>query len=469
MHGPWHPIGVRFVRPAALLFLLPVSALAGTAGVGATGETSRSLGSNPALAIGAGGTEIAGDMQTTLVFLTYQRLGTDPDTGNRYGREREFLHGEVPYLGIRSDAFRGRSASKSEGGNLGLGFSLQLPFSSGANYSSGSEGRYHVIDATTYSVYLAPSVALRPIAPLRLGVAPVIAISRLSVVRHVDLAPSLRELLGEPGPDPETGLLEGEFKVKDATGVAPTYQVGVAWDFVPGRGTAGFSYTGGTLITLSGTSYFTPSLDFNVTSKADFQYTQYLPPIANAGVRWRFTPEIAASFEGQWIGYSASRKAVSRIENSKIQSNQTDLQSLLDALLLDDQQQLVQGILDKEQTTQRGWQNGWNAVAGTDYHMERVRVHVEGGFFAHATPDAYVSTANLDFDNYTIGAGAEAQIAKRATVAVSVNQFFNGGRHPRKSQYDPAKSSASGLAYPSGAGDYTASATRVNVTTHVRF
>lgn len=464
----WHPMGVRAARFLPLLLLLPVSALAGTAGVGAAGDTTRSLSSNPALSIGSRGTEIAGDIQSTLVFLTYQRFGTDPDTGDRYGRQREFLHGEVPYLAIRSDVFRGKSSSKAESGNLGLGFSLSVPFSSGADYSAGSNGRYHVIDATTYSVYLAPSVALRPIAPLRVGVAPVLAISRLSVVRHVDLAPSLRELLGEPGPDPETGLLEGEFRVKDATGVAPTYQIGAVWDFVPGRGTMGFSYTGGTLITLSGTSYFTPSLDFNVTSKADFQYTQYLPPIANGGVRWRVSPDLAASFEGQWVGYSASRKAVSRIENSKIQSDQADLQSLLDFLGINEGQ-LVTGILDKEQATERGWQNSWNAVAGADYYLERVRVHVEGGYFNHATPDRYISTANLDFDNYTIGVGVEAQVLKRMQVALNVNQFFNSGRRPRSSAYDPAKPSKSGLAFPSGAGDYTASATRINLTTHVQF
>lgn len=458
---------MRVLPVVACLSFLPALVLAGTSGVGAAGDTARSLGSNPALAIGAQGTEAAGDLQSTLVFLTYKRAGSDAD-GDPYPRERAFLHGEVPYLAIRSDAFRGRSASRSEGGNLGLGFSLSLPFSSGANYSSDSAGRYHVIDATTYSAYLAPSVSFRPISPLRVGVAPVLAMSRLSVLRRLDLAPSLRDMLGEPGPEPESGLLEGEFRVKDATGFAPTYQIGTAWDFVPGRGTAGFSYTGGTLITLRGTSHFTPSLDFNVESTADFQYTQYLPPIANGGVRWRFTPDIAASFEAQWIGYSASKKAVSRIDGSKIHSSDQDLQSLLDFLGINEGQ-LVTGILDKEQTTYRGWQNAWNAVAGADYYMEKVRVHVEGGFFAHATPDQYVSTSNLDFDNYTVGATFEYQPVRRFAIALNVNQFFNNGRHVRNSRYDPTAGSDTGLAYPSGNGDYEVAATRVNVTTHVRF
>lgn len=466
-HFAWHPIHVRVLAVAACLSLIPAQALAGTSGVGAAGNTARSLASNPALAIGAQGTEAAGDLQSTLVFLTYQRAGNDSD-GKRHPRERAFLHGEVPYVAIRSDAFRGRSSSNARSGNLGLGFSLSLPFSSGAKYSSSSAGRYHVIDATTYSAYLAPAVSVRMIPSLRIGVAPVLAISSLSVTRRVDLAPSLREMLGEPGPEPEQGLLEGEFRVNDAIGVAPTYQLGAAWDFVPGRGTAGFSYTGGTLVNLRGRSHFTPSLDFNVESTADFQYTQYLPPIANGGVRWRFTPDIAGSFEAQWIGYSASRKAVSRIDGSKIESSDEDLQALLDFLDINEGQ-LVTGILDKEQTTYRGWQNAWNAVAGADYYMDKVRVHVEGGFFARATPDPYVSTSNLDFDNFTIGAALEYRPVRRFAIALNVNQFVNGGRHVRNSRYDATEGSESGLAYPTGNGDYEVSATRVNVTTHVRF
>ena len=460
---------MRFPRVAALVIAAaPGTALAGTAGIGAAGDTARSLSSNPALAIGARGTELAADVQSTLVFLTYQRLGTNPQSGERWGRERSFVHGEIPYLAIRSDVFRVRDLrGHSDRGNVGLGFSLSLPFSSGARYRSDSGGRYHVIDATTFSVYLAPAVALKPVPSVRVGVAPVLAISRLSVTRSVDLAPSLSELLGEPV-DPEQALLEGGFRVKDATGVAPTYQAGVAWDFARGRGTAGLSYTGGTLVTLRGRSRFTPSHDFNVSSVADFQYVQYLPPIANAGVRWHFTRDLEGSFEAQWIGWSASRKAVSRLENSRIESSQEDLQAFLDFFEIN-QGQLVEGILDKEQTTVRGSQNAWNAVAGVDYAMEPVRVRVEAGFFSRATPDRYVSTSNLDFDNFTIGAGAAWEPSRRFSLGLYVNQFINGGRRVRNSAWDGSKSNASGLAYPSGNGDYDVSATRVNLMSHVRF
>src|SRR5204862_8333744 len=103
---------------------------------------------------------------------------------------------------------------------------------------------------------------------------------------------------------------------------------------------------------------------------------------------WRFTPELGASFEGQWIGYSASRNAKSRIENSEIESSQADLQSLLDFLDINEGQ-LVEGILDKESTTKRGWQNSWNAIAGMDYYLPRWRFHLEAGYYAHTTPDAY--------------------------------------------------------------------------------
>ena len=452
------------------LHIVASLALAGTAGVGAAGTSARSLSSNPALAIGARGTEISGDLQTTLVFLSYRRAGRDAD-GDPYAREKVFLHGEVPYAAVRSDVFRRRGG---ESGNIGLGFSLALPFSSGANYANDSAGRYHVVDATTYSVYLAPSVALKPIRDVRVGVAPVLAISRLTVDKRVDLAPSLGELLGcdhsVPGdcPDAETGLLEGEFSVKDATGYAPTFQIGAAWDFLEGRGTAGFAYTGGTLTTLKGRSKFTPSLDFNVHSEADFSMTQYLPPIANVGGRWRFTREISGSFEGQWIGYSASKKTVARIENSQLKSDQADVDSLLGALGINEGQ-LVEGILDKEQHTYRGWQNAWNAIGGIDYDLEIVRVRMETGFLSRATPDRYVSTANLDFDNFTVGGVVEWRPSSHFSIALAANQFFNGGRKVTNSGYGPTKSSASGLAYPSGNGDYDVSATRVNVVGLARF
>lgn len=455
------------MRPRALLVLLlslSPSAFAGTAGTGAAGNTARSLSQNPALTIGAKGTEISGDIQSTLVFLSYRRAGRDAD-GDAYAREKAFLHGEVPYVAVRSDAFKRRGG---ESGHIGLGFSLSLPFSSGANYANDSAGRYHVIDATTFSVYLAPSVALKPIRNLRVGVAPVLAISSLTVRRRVDLAPSLRDMLGPPGPDAETGLLEGEFEVRDARGYAPTYQLGVAYDFLGGRGTAGFGYTGGTLIALKGRSRFTPSMDFNVESHADFTFTQYLPPIANAGGRWRFTRELSASLEGQWIGYAASKKAVSRIENSRIKGTQGDLDALLTALDINEGQ-LVEGILDKEQYTYRGWQNSWNAVTGVDYDAGRIRVRAETGFFAHTTPDQYVSTANLDFDNFMIGTLVELRATRALSFAIAANQFVNGGRKVRNSRYDADRSNDSGLAYPSGNGDYDVSATRVNVMAGARF
>lgn len=457
------------MRPRAVVSLLalvfPASdALAGTAGTGAAGTSARSLSQNPALTIGANGTEVSGDLQSTIVFLSYRRAGRDAD-GDVYAREKAFLHGEVPYLAVRSDVFK-RSGGSS--GHVGLGFSLSLPFSSGAAYRNDSAGRYHVIDATTFSVYLAPTVALKPVAGLRLGVAPVLAVSSLTVRRRVDLAPSLREMLGEPGPDPETGLLEGEFEVNGARGYAPTYQVGVAYDFLDGRGTAGFAYTGGTLIALKGRSRFTPSLDFNVESHADFTFTQYLPPIANAGGRWRFTRDVSASFEAQWIGYSASKKAVSRIENSRLRATQGDLGALLSALDITEGQ-LVEGILDKEQYTYRGWQNSWNAVTGVDYDLDRVLVRLETGFFAQVTPDRYVSTANLDFDNFMVGAMVEWRATKALSFALAANQFVNEGRKIRNSGYDAGKPSDSGLAFPSGNGDYDVTATRVNVMAHARF
>ncbi len=466
-------------HPFLLLLLLvslalsPAPVRAGVTGVGAATGNARSLAANPAAAVGSDGTEISAEYLQGLVWFEYQRApyrGTDPenDPDRTFDRENREFFPYYPYFAVRSD-LRLRGGPEREPARFGVGLSVSVPTSSGVHLADDSAGRYHMIDARSYAMYVNPVVAVRAGQRLTLGAGPVLAIGKLAIRLRKDLAPNLNEISpGDPPYGPETALLEGEFEMKDATGYAPTVAAGFLYD-VNDRFRVGASYVAGTRIEQHGRSRFTPSLDFNVYSTADFTYTQYLPPIANAGARYRVTPEVELSLEGYWAGWSTNATPRSKIQNSELHASQEDLEALLQTLEINEGD-LVEGILDRDQVSQRGYHDGWNLVAGADVHHGSFRTRGEFGFSRGAVPDPYVNAGNFDFNSwiFTVGTAWEPRNLPYR-VGLSWIQYFPQDRVIDNSRFRSDASPDSGFALPSGNGTYRAKSMRIALTTGVVF
>lgn len=448
----------------------------GGAGGGASADAAHGLSGNPAAAVGARGTELHGDLGFMILQASYARMprtgpGADPndpadDVTHRKGET--FGMSSVPYFAVRSDR---PFAAKSEDSKLGIGFSLSVPFGRSVRYNDEHGGRYHLNYVKYSTIYLAPVLAVRPIPSVRIGAGPVLGYSQFSVTQRVDLAPSLILMSpGDPAPPAESGLLEGEVDVRGAKSFTPHFTGGVMVD-VGEKATVGASFISGARAAMKGKSELTPSLDFNVQSTGDFTLRQNLPPMVNVGGRIAPNETMSFSLEGQWVGWSVNRQYDITIENSRISSGDEDTQALLTALDINEGQ-LVENILDKEQVTARGWKDSINVTAGAELARGPMRWRLDLGYDQSAIPDRNVSAGNLDYSYFVAGVSGRWTPRKgNWAVGGSLAQFISPVRtvSESESRYDTYQPYGSGFAYPSGAGTYSATLTRVAVNTTFRF
>ena len=356
----------------------------------------------------------------------------------------------------------------SDTSTVGIGLSLAFPSGTSIKTPRDNPGRYHIVTASAFTGYLTPSVGWRPTPGLRIGAGPVLCVSRLAFVKRVDLAPALQTLTPSTPPVyPEQPLLEGEFEVKNAIGYAPSFTAGVLYD-IGDVATIGASFIAGSRVNIKGRSRLQPSLDFNVYSEADFSLSQNLPPYVNVGARVRPSPALELSFEGQWAGWSAAHEGDLVISNSRLKSDQADVDALITTLGINEGQ-LVAGILDKDLGNPRGYQDGWNAVAGAAYRVvPAVLLRGELGFFRATIPDSYIQPSNLDFDNFMAGAGA-VYGAEHYEVGLSLYQYFNQGRQVDNSFFSTHSPRGPSYQYPTGNGKYKAQIARAVLEATFRF
>ncbi len=466
---------------SATLALGPAPAWAGIAGVGAANGGARGLAANPASAVGSGGYEISIDVTGTVALLHYTRAsydGTDPsnDPDRTFRKSNTLQHGFSPSFAFRLDALRPSEAVRRAGPRrssspLGIGLSLSFPTGTNIDLKPEGPGRYHMINASSLTGYLTPAVAWRPHPRLRIGAGPVLAISRLSFKKRIDLAPSLQELTGgDPRYTPESALLEGQIEVNGAQGYSASWTAGVLYE-AGDRALLGIGFIAPSRTTMRGTSVVTPSLDFDVHSKGRFALSQNLPPILNVGARYRMRETLMFTGEAQWIGWSRARTSHLTITGSTLYSESGETQLLLDTLGINEGQ-LIEGILDKDQPSPRGYRDGWNLVVGTELGNGSLRWRAETGFFRATVPDGYVNPSNLDFDNVMIGAGAiwNPRAVKGLVLGLNIYEYVNGGRKITNSHYRTYDAPRGAVyALPSGNGTYRLLVTRAVLTTSWRF
>lgn len=469
---------------AAVCLLLPAVARAGGGGTGipetagpgagAASADARGLYYNPAAALGANGNELWLDLSAEVLSVHYQRAGTNPRDGNPFPGTDSLNVAPVPHIAFRSDSFARRKHASSRLGadeaRVGLGFTIAAPFGRQVTYKGDYPGRYHLVKVNFFNAYLIPSVAVRATHALRFGVGPIIVVSQYDITQRVDLAPQLAAL--DPGgtpPPAESALLEGQIEFHGARGVEPGFTAGVLYD-VGDVATIGLGFLSGSISTATGKAKVTPSLDIAVHADSDLKLTKKLPPILNLGARIR-PPDspVEISLEAQYVGWHVVDADEVTLSNSKLRGDNADVQTLLNVLNVN-QGTLVSGILDQKQTIARGYHDSFNVILGAEYIYKPFRTRFEIGYDRSAIPDEDVNPGNLDFDSLVLGAATRWEPKEKPfLVQLAISQYLNNGRSVKNSKFDTYADPASGYAFPSGNGTYSAVLTRIGVSMGYRF
>lgn len=443
---------------------LPRSALA-LDGAGASGSDAKSLSTNPAAAVG-GGTEIFFSLTPTLATVHYTR---EPGPNGPYPTSKANTLGQVPYFAVRYDLGpRATGRLRPAPSEFGVGLSVSAPTGSSLALPADGPGRYHLISGSSFALYITPALAWRPLPNLRVGAGPSLVIGSLTAHKRIDLAPSLAALSpSQPPPAPEQPALEGEVDVNRALGATATASVGAIWEpFDELR--LGIGYIFATDVTMHGRSELTPSLDIAVKADGDFAYTKHLPPFLNVGARWHAGPPLVLWLEGQWIGWSTNRTSHVRISNSQIRGTNADLQTLLLGLGLT-QNQLVQGILNRDSDSWNGDRDTGNAIAGVEWRFDEWHVRGEAGYFLSSVPIQYVTPAELDFDSVLLGTGFTwAPERRRFELGASFDRYLTTRIDVRNSAYSSTAADPR-FQLPSGNGHYEASLTKIAFFGRVKF
>lgn len=475
----------------AVALLLPATALAGATGAGipetggpgagAASADARGLYYNPAAAVGANGTELDADMAVNVLDVHYQRNGIDSngtpsDTSDDHPfRAANALNlAPVPYFAIRADSFgrrenRGRYHNSSHSA-FGLGFTLAVPFGRRVTYAGTSPGRYHIVRLDYFTAYAIPSFAVRVSPSWRIGAGPMICFSQYTLTQAVDLAPTLQAVMpSNPPPPAESGVLQGEIAVKEARAIEPGFSFGTLVD-VGDTATIGLGFLSGSISNATGKAKVTPSQDFAVHANSDFKLRRYLPPIVNLGARVR-PPEtpVEVSFELQYVGWHVVKHDEITLSNSQLQGDNADINNLLTVLGVN-QGTLVSGLLDQKQTVARHWHDSVNAILGAEYKYSGFRSRFEIGYDRSAIDDKDVNPGSLDFDTLVLGAALRYEPKEKPfTAQISIGQYLNQSRTVTNSSFSSSADPASGYAFPSGNGTYSAVLTRVALSTSYRF
>lgn len=447
----------------------------GGQGAGAASADAKGLAANPAAASGVGGSEATLDVALMMLWVRYKRApydGSDTaaDPDRTFRSVESYNAAPVPYAAFRSDAlFGGKDA------RVGLGMSVSVPFGRQVHFPGSFPGRYHLVTVDYSTIYATPAVSIRPTRSLRIGAGPVVGLTKIRLRQRVDLAPQLQEAFpGDPPVPPESGLLEGEILVREAEGTSFGATVGGILDLGE-RATFGLSFISQQQSKARGRSTLTPSLDLSLVTKGDFTVTQNLPPIINAGARYRPDDSpLEFSLEGQWLGWSVNRYFHIEIENSEIASENHDMQTMIDFFAAQgfdlNEGQIIQTIFDKDQYVARKYQNAWNFIAGMEQQVSaNLRSRLEAGFDRGAIPDATANIGNVDFDALVLGAGLTwAPKSRPVQVGVAYSQYLNTGREVKRSAYS-THGTTTEYAYPTGEGTYSALLSRLAVNVAYRF
>jgi long-chain fatty acid transport protein len=299
-------------------------------------------------------------------------------------------------------------------GNLALGLGLFVPFGGretwqqnsafvGSQYPLAADGvqRWHVIDGALTFVYATAGAAYR-IGPLSVGVAGNLIFSSVSFSQA-------KNTNGLGTPDTQR---EGRADL-DVSGVTGSFAAGLMYEVVPDRLWLAASYQSqpnlgpermnGTLKVTSPYAMPPGSLTTNVG------FTEALPDIVRAGVRWRALDDVELRLFGDYTRWSVNKTQC------------LALQGYACAVHPDGSDASGGGVVANYR---RNWNDTFGVRVGGSYWVKpSIELFAGTGFETAATPDATLEPGLADADNVLLSGGARLLVANWFYLAASYTQL----------------------------------------------
>ncbi len=298
-------------------------------------------------------------------------------------------------------------------GNFAFGAGLFVPFggreswqqnqafaSSQFPLAAAGVQRWHVIDGALTFIYGTLGAAYR-IGPLSIGVTGNLILSSISFSQA-------KNPTGSGLPDT---LREGRANL-DVSGVTGSFAVGAMLEAVPEHLWLAASYQSQPNMgpqTMNGTLAIT-SPSVNINYKVGF--TEALPDIVRAGVRWRPFHDVELRLFGDYTRWSVNKTQCAALQGYACQT-------------YPDGSDATGGVIANYR---RDWHDTVAFHVGGSYWLKpSVELFAGTGFETEATPDATLEPGLADADNVLVSGGARFLVANWFYLAASYTQlvFFN--------------------------------------------
>jgi long-chain fatty acid transport protein len=294
-------------------------------------------------------------------------------------------------------------------GNLAFGLGLFVPFGgreswqqnqqfAGSPFPLAAAGvqRWHVIDGALTFIYATAGAAYR-FGPLSIGVTGNAILSSVSFSQA-------KNPTGAGLPDTTR---EGRASL-DVSGVTGSFGVGAMLEAVPEHLWLGASYQAQPAMgpqTMNGTLGIT-SPSVNINYKVTF--TQALPDILRAGVRWRPVHDVELRLFGDYTRWSVNKTQCVALQGYACQT-------------YPDGSDASGGTVANYR---RDWHDTFGARIGGSYWLKpSVELFAGTGFETAATPDATLDPGLADADNILLSGGARLLVADWFYLAASYTQL----------------------------------------------
>jgi long-chain fatty acid transport protein len=256
--------------------------------------------------------------------------------------------------------------------------------------------RWHIINGQQAYIYGTLGAAYR-IGPLSVGAAGNLVLSSVSLLRAIV----------PPFGDPDTAN-EGRAQL-DVSATNGGFAAGAELEAVPGRLWLAASYQsqpGVGAQTLTGTLKTSTPYSIPPASKTqDVAFTQALPDVVRAGLRWRALEDVELRVFGDFTRWSVMRTQCLALPNSPC------------TVLPDGSAAPGANVL---LNLRRNWNDTYHAHVGASYWVKpEIELFAGAGFETAATPDTTLETVFMDADTIEGAVGGRFLVAHFIYVAVS--------------------------------------------------